>query len=626
LASKLLGKSGNLRPILYYDSRGLLWQLYKTVYPEIQAIASTEGLSLQDKPRSYKVFFNRIIAKSRHRFYESVIPRRCNCCDLYERACERLPDVLRKLAVARAQDVLEDIVRFLNEKQTLEADQAAGEQHRKRDKHQRQWNVRKRASGIQTRELLVTIDFYSFLSFDSTMVHTLCFVLEWMEDGVRRCKYVDMPCLDAETNSSNNYFIATGWLKLLNDTDEIIVHNALRETIKYDLITICCDNAIVSKFHLATLLYLDKTYRLSFQVCPFCAHHGESVADGHAGHAKPPGKRLVTKDTTPVELHTMFTEAIGESPLKDTVVYPLPRVDNAYIDELIYSHFGGRGNIKTIDSLRTYGQLTTVRGKGDSMGYLTGRTLVDMNQQWPYEQAFPQGYRDEGRQIITLQKQDANFCKRCAWVHGYPVFHRFASAECLFRSAKKAKKRRKPNRAEAPVESDESGESDSEDSEGGEDGEDGGDGGGEEERKHEFDEFDGMSEADILPHFKEADGDVSGGDLVVVTGIEGEGDPYHVACVTETWPGRGRGGRTKPVKLAYYGHLPGLGYAPSWKKRGEQKERISLTKPKGGHEPFNVEVEAKDIILADVTLDSDRELSKAVRFTLTKWVSDMSEE
>ena len=201
MASKLLGKSGNLRPILYYDSRGLLWQLYKRVYPDIQARASSEGLSLHDSPRSYKVFFNPIIAQSKHRFYQSVIPRRCNLCDLFERAGERLPDALRKLAVARTQDILEDIVRFSNEKQTLEADQAAGEQHRKRDKHQRAWNVRKRASGIQSRELMATIDFYSFLSFGSTMVHTLCFVLEWMKDGVRHLKSVGMSRLDAETKS-----------------------------------------------------------------------------------------------------------------------------------------------------------------------------------------------------------------------------------------------------------------------------------------------------------------------------------------------------------------------------------------------------------------------------------------
>jgi hypothetical protein len=620
LASKLLGKSGNLNPILYYDSRGLLWQLYKQVYPDIQAMADREGLSLHDSPRSYKVFFNRIIANSKYKFYHSVIPRRCNCCDLYESACECLPDVLRKLAVARTQDVLEDIVRFSNEKETLEADQAAGEQHRKRDKHQRAWNVRKRESGIQSREMMATIDFYSFLSFDSTMVHTLCFVLEWMEEGVRRCKYVDMPCLDAETNSSNSYFIATGWLKLLDDTDEIIVHNALRQTIKYDLITICCDNAIVSKFHLATLLYLSKTYRLDFQVCPFCAHHADSVADSHAGHVKPPGKRLVTKNTTLVELKAMFDETIGESPLKDTVVYPLPRVDNAHIDELIYSQFGGRGNIKTIESLRTYGHLTTVRGEGDSVGYLTGRTLVDVNQQWPYKQAFPRGYRDQGRQIITLEKQEANFCQRCAWVHGHPVFHQFASADCLFGSDSKAPKRRKPNPVEAPIQSDEDGE----DSEESEDGEDGEDGGGEEEKKHEFD---GMSDVDILPHFDEGEGAVSGGELVVVTGIKGEGHPYHVACVRETWPARGRGGRAKPVKLTYYGHRQGLGYAPSWRKRGEQKERIALTKPsKGNHYPYDIEVAAKDIILAKVTLDSDRELSKVVRFTLAKWISDMNKE
>ena len=124
-------------------------------------------------------------------------------------------------------------------------------------------------------------------------------------------------------------------------------------------------------------------------------------------------------------------------------------------------------------------------------------------------------------------------------------------------------------------------------SEGGEDGEDGG---GVEERKLEFD---GMSDAEILPHFKEAEGAVSAGELVVVTGIEGEGHPYHVACVRETWPARGRGSRAKPVKLVYYGHLPGLGYAPSWKKRGEHKERISLTKPKGGHEPFDVEAKPR---------------------------------
>jgi hypothetical protein len=63
-------------------------------------MAEESGLALKDKPRSYRVFFNRIIAQSKHHFYESVIPRRCNLCDRYEDACEHLPDFLRKLAVA----------------------------------------------------------------------------------------------------------------------------------------------------------------------------------------------------------------------------------------------------------------------------------------------------------------------------------------------------------------------------------------------------------------------------------------------------------------------------------------------------------------------------------------------
>ena len=576
-------------------------------------MAEESGLALKDKPRSYRVFFNRIIAQSKHHFYESVIPRRCNLCDRYEDACEHLPDVLRKLAVAKSQDILEDIVRYLDEKETLEMDQKAGEQHRTRDKHQRAWNVQKRKS-IQSRELVATIDFYSFLSADSTMVHTLCFALEWNEGGVPHRKYVDMPCLDSETNSSNSYFLATGWLKLLDDTELIIVHNAPRQTSKYDLITICCDNAIVSKYHLAILLYLSKRYRLDFQICPFCAHHADSVCDSHAGHTKPRGKRLVTKSTTLPELQTMFSEALSETPLKDTIVYPLDRIDNDRIDRLIYSHYGGRDSIKTVEQLRMYGQLKTVRGEGESLGFLTGRTLVDMNLQWPYKQEFPAGFRDQGRQIITLEKGDENFCKRCAWVHGRPVFHRFASAECLFCLSKKASKKRKlsPAAAEASMGGHHD-ESSSEDDEGKTD---------LVEQKHEFD---GVSDVDLLPHFNEASGSVARGELVVVTGIKGEGHPYHVARANERWPIRGRGSRDKTVKLTYFGHAEDIGYAPSWKVRGETKERISLTQPKGGHEPFTVQLPAADIILANIALTPARQLNKEVRFTLAQWVSDLSE-
>jgi hypothetical protein len=52
LAWMPLGKSGDMRPILDYDSRELLWQLYRQVYPDIQARASSDGLSLHDSPRS----------------------------------------------------------------------------------------------------------------------------------------------------------------------------------------------------------------------------------------------------------------------------------------------------------------------------------------------------------------------------------------------------------------------------------------------------------------------------------------------------------------------------------------------------------------------------------------------
>jgi hypothetical protein len=622
MASELLGKSGNLRSILYYDRKGTLKNLYDKVYPDIRARAEEHSLSLSDHPRSYKVFFHRICAQSKYHFYEAVIPRRCNSCDLQESAEDRLPDVRRRLAVARTQDVLEDIVRFTNEKETLEADKAAGEQHKKRDKHQRKWNVQKRHSGIQSREKLVTIDFFSFLSFDSTMVHTLCFVIEWMEDGVRHCKFVDMPCLDAETNSANSYFIATGWLKLFEDTDEFIVHSP-RQMTKYDLITVCCDNAIVSKFHLATLLYLTKEYRLVFKICPFCAHHADSVADGHAGCVKPKGKRLVTKNTTLAELASLFNEVLGEAPLKNTVVYPLACINNQRIDELIYSRFGGRDNIKTIERLRTYGELTTVQLEGDAVGYLTGRSLVGEHQQWPYQQAFPTGYRDQGVQIITLEKRDEHFCQRCAWVHGRPMFHQFASADCLFRAADKKARGRKRKRVEAVVED----KSSEDDEEGGEDEDEGGEVEKEEKEKEEKHEFVGMTELDVLPYFNEATDSVGEGELVVVTGIEGEGHPYHVACVKNKWPGRSRSSRSSdPVFVTYWGHLA-TGYAPSWKKRGETKERISITRPsKGDHLPFDVKVDAKDIILADIQLGPDRELSKEVRFTLAKWLSSMNYE
>jgi hypothetical protein len=399
-------------------------------------------------------------------------------------------------------------------------------------------------------------------------------------------------------------------LKLLEDTDEIIVHNAPRHIIKYDMITILCDNAIVSKYHLATLLYLCKHFRLNFQICPYCAHQAESIADSHAGHIKPPGKRLVTKGTTLPGLVAIFDEALGESPLKDTVVYPLSVVDNDRIDREIYSQFGGRDGIKSIDQLRTYGQLMTVRGEGDSIGHLAGRTLADQPMQWPYKYEFPRGYKDQVRQIITLEKQDENFCQRCAWVHGRPIFHRFKSGDCLFsRSDSKATKRRRVDRVEAPMEEDAVSDESGEDKEEGEDG-------GEEEPHG----FEGLGDADLLPHFHQGEEDLSAGELVVVTGIKGEGDTYHVACVKEKWP-VGRGGRKKDVQLTYYGYLDKLGYAPSWKKAGEIKERISLKKPKG-HNSFDV----RDIILSDVKLNEARKLSKGVRFTLAKWVSLMNEE
>jgi hypothetical protein len=58
------------------------------------------------------------------------------------------------------------------------------------------------------------------------------------------------------------------------------------------------------------------------------------------------------------------------------------------------------------------------------------------------------------------------------------------------------------------------------------------------------------------------------------------------------------------------------------KRRGSPSPKRS----KGNHYPYHVVVDAKDIILAKVTQDSDRELSKVVRFTLAKWISDMNKE
>lgn len=252
------------------------------------------------------------------------------------------------------------------------------------------------------------------------------------------------------------------------------------------------------------------------------------------------------------------------------------------------------------------------------MGYLTGRTLADQNLQWPYKQEFPRGYKDQGRQILTLERREENFCQRCAWVHGRPIFHRFAGEDCLFaRSDRKAgakqKKKRKMSPAEVPVD-------DGEDGENGEDS----DGGGSEEAKQ--DDFEGTGEADLLPHFHDATDSVAKGELVVVTGIQGEGHPYHVAQVQAQWPPslRGREGRTRKVELAYYGHRESGEYTPSWKKPGELKEKLAATKPMG-HRAHEVSIPAAEIIIAGVELDADHELNREVMFTLTKWVVSLED-
>jgi hypothetical protein len=64
----------------------------------------------------------------------------------------------------------------------------------------------------------------------------------------------------------------------------------------------------------------------------------------------------------------------------------------------------------------------------------------------------------------------------------------------------------------------------------------------------------------------------------------------------------------------------GLATPQAGRNEGSKGRESPSPNPRAATEPFDVEVAAKDIILADVTLNSDRELSKEVQLTLAKWV------
>lgn len=322
-----------------------------------------------------------------------------------------------------------------------------GKVHQARDKMRRKWSIEKRAS-LRPRELLVWMDFFSFFSKDQQLVHTLCYVLEWRDDGVALRNYVDFPCADKASNSSNNYFIATAWLQLLENTDHVISHTGAHPVNKFDHITVVCDNAIVSKYHLATLVALDKLFRISFELCPLCARHASSLCDSHAGHAKPAGKRAYLKNTSPADLKELFEGVVkdGSARFKDTFVYPLASINHDVINERIYKRFGGRDQVRSIPNLRNFGQLKLVRGVDHQIGHVACRYVHGEPAAWPFQDPWPgPQFQDAGYLIYPLQKTAEHFCVKCSHVHNRPMW-KTADHVCLFSKARAAgNKRAQPN-------------------------------------------------------------------------------------------------------------------------------------------------------------------------------------
>ena len=282
--------------------------------------------------------------------------------------------------------------RYLKELTECEAAKVAGELHQAMDKHRRGWSIATRQN-LAPRQMLIWMDFYSFFSKDQLLVHTMCFVLEWKnEAGILQRKYVDVACMDKKTNSANNYFIAAAWLKLLEDTDLLIDRQGDQQRTKFDRVFVCCDNAIVSKYHAAVLLVLDKMFRLCFELCPLCPRHASSLADSHAGHIKPTGKKLELKEATAGFLKSTFEEVIGgwKERFKDTLVLELPKVDKETIDNRIYKkYFGHRDNIRGLPALRTFSQLVMVRGQDDDLGFVKARKRHNEPTLWSEARPFP---------------------------------------------------------------------------------------------------------------------------------------------------------------------------------------------------------------------------------------------
>jgi hypothetical protein len=117
---------------------------------------------------------------------------------------------------------------------------------------------------------------------------------------------------------------------------------------------------------------------------------------------------------------------------------------------------------------------------------------------------------------------------------------------------------------------------------------------------------------DLLPLFDPDTMHLEKGELVLITGIEGEGELYHLAEVQVAWPASWN--RTDEVHLCYWGYKKKYGYGRSWQRHPADKEKIQATQPKG-HKQFPLKIPAAQIILAGVKLSATRELSRQVRGT-----------
>jgi hypothetical protein len=399
--------------------------LYRSVWPKIVAHLGRINAPVPAHPRARETLFHRILANSDYRFHCNRFPAFCPHCERSRAATKRLPILLAELAEAQEDDVQEDVDRLLVERERVHKEIKAGDRHKEMDKRRRKWSQEKRQT-LAADEVLIFIDFYSFFSADQLLVHTLCFVIETkaIENGKVNRLYVDFPCLDSKTNKANHYYIAVAWLYLLEKTDIIIDHST-GARLKYQQIWICCDNAIVSKFHQAALVALHKLFRIRFSTTPLCPRHASSLADSHAGHVKPHSKKVDLKNASDEDISSAFLGCLdsGEPRLKNTRVFPLKTIEHTDVDARLYNFFGGVDNIRSIPGLRSFGHLQTVRGQGENPGFVRARTNVGEHYPWPYVGACPDRYQDEGWCIAPLTKHPGvNLCGKCSHIHGRPTW------------------------------------------------------------------------------------------------------------------------------------------------------------------------------------------------------------